>query len=82
MRAIKKQRARTDEDKQIKRRRLLHAGCGFFSENGCQSTSIEIITAAAGYGSGTFYPSFSSKTEIFRVLDDMLRSGRGTAPEK
>ncbi len=68
MQVVKKQRARSHEDKQVKRRKLLDAGRRLFSENGYPSTSIEMITEAAGYGTGTFYTYFSSKTEIFRVL--------------
>lgn len=68
MQTVKKQRARTDEDKQIKRRRLLDAARRLFSEHNYQTTSIEMITEAAGYGTGTFYTYFSSKTEIFRTL--------------
>jgi AcrR family transcriptional regulator len=68
MQVVKKQRARTFEDKQLKRRKLLDAARRLFSENGYPSTSIEMITEASGYGTGTFYTYFSSKTEIFRVL--------------
>jgi len=68
MQTVKKQRARTDQDKQVKRRRLLDAARRLFSEHNYQSTSIEMITEAAGYGTGTFYTYFSSKTEIFRTL--------------
>jgi AcrR family transcriptional regulator len=64
----KRQRARSDEDKQIKRRRLLDAARRLFSEHNYPSTSIEMITEAAGYGTGTFYTYFSSKTEIYRIL--------------
>lgn len=68
MQAVNKQRARTREDKALKRRRLLDSARELFSENGYSSTSIEMITEAAGVGTGTFYSYFSSKIEVFRVL--------------
>jgi len=68
MQARKKQRARSQEDKDLRRRKLLDSARGLFSENGYASTSIEMITEAAGVGTGTFYSYFSSKIEVFRVL--------------
>ncbi len=62
-------RARTDQDKEIKRRRLVDAARVLFSQRGYQGASIGDITAEAGVSTGTFYLYFSSKTEIFRCLN-------------
>ena len=47
---------------------MLDSARRLFPEHGYQGTSIEMITEAAGYGTGTFYTYFSSKTDIFRTL--------------
>ncbi len=61
-------RARTDEDKQQKRRGLLNAAKALFSDIGYDRTSISLITQTAGESTGTFYLYFKNKTEIYRTL--------------
>lgn len=50
--------------KQESRRRLVEAGQAVFEENGFLSTSVEMITNAAGASRGTFYLHFNSTAEV------------------
>lgn len=62
-------RARTEKEKEVKKQRLIEAGCRLFSQYGYRGASISDITKEAGVSTGTFYLYFSSKTEIFRYLN-------------
>ncbi|PKL40732.1 MAG: hypothetical protein CVV44_03755 [Spirochaetae bacterium HGW-Spirochaetae-1] len=64
-----KTRARTEEDKLIKKRRLLDSAKKLFSLHGYQGTSVGMITENAGVSTGTFYLYFKSKPEIYRILN-------------
>lgn len=47
------------------RRALLDAALALFIERGVEATSIEHVTAHAGYTRGAFYSNFTSKEELF-----------------
>ncbi len=64
-----KLRARSDADKEIRRRKLLDHALELFSRFGFQGASIEMITKKAGVSTGTFYLYFKNKVEIYRVLN-------------
>jgi AcrR family transcriptional regulator len=64
-----KLRARTDEEKQLKREKLLDSARVLFPRHGYQGTTIEMITANAGLSPAAFYLYFSSKTVIYRALN-------------
>ncbi len=64
-----KLRARSDADKEIRRRKLLDHALELFSRFGFQGTSIDMITEKAGVSTGTFYLYFKNKVEIYRVLN-------------
>ncbi|GAB4345472.1 MAG: hypothetical protein Kow0099_25780 [Candidatus Abyssubacteria bacterium] len=61
-------RARTIEDKELRRRRLLDAARELFFERGYRDTTIEMITERAGVSTGAFYLYFKSKEEIYMTL--------------
>ncbi len=61
-------RARTIEDKELRRRRLLDAAKELFFERGYRDTTIEMITERAGVSTGAFYLYFKSKEEIYMTL--------------
>jgi AcrR family transcriptional regulator len=50
------------------RRRLLDGAAEVFRERGLGASSVEAISAAAGYTRGAFYSNFASKEELFLEL--------------
>ena len=50
------------------RRRLLEAAARVFAERGFQGSSVDAITAEAGYSRGAFYSNFDSKEQLFAAL--------------
>lgn len=63
-----KTRARTQDDKELKKRKLLDAAKELFYLQGYGGTTISQITDRAGESTGTFYLYFASKTELYRAL--------------
>jgi len=61
-------RARSKDDKEIKRRKLLDAAKELFARQGYMGTTVGQITVKAEESTGTFYLYFNSKTEIYRTL--------------
>ena len=74
---MEKQRARTNEEKALKRQKLLDSAKKMFSEFGFQGTTILMITKDAELSPAAFYLYFKSKVEIYRILSlegtDILR---------
>ena len=62
--AVRKRLSRTELQEQT-RSALLDAAIGLFIERGVEATSIEEVTARAGYSRGAFYSNFTSKDELF-----------------
>lgn len=59
----------TRADRQAQTRRdLLDAAARVFIERGFQGSSVETISAEAGYTRGAFYSNFGSKEELFAEL--------------
>ncbi len=65
-----KRRARTDEDKQKKSERILHAAKDLFFDRGYYETTVEMITEKAGVSIGTFYVYYKNKIEIYKSLQN------------
>jgi len=63
-------RARTLEDKQQKKQKILEAAKELFFSDGYYGTAIEMITERAGVSTGTFYLYYKNKIEIFKALQD------------
>ncbi|TAL31016.1 MAG: TetR/AcrR family transcriptional regulator [Spirochaetes bacterium] len=76
-----KQRARTVEEKEARKQKLLNSARIIFPKQGYAKTTVEMITEGAGLATGTFYLYFKSKAAIYReltiegirILGDMLR---------
>ncbi|WP_260336667.1 TetR/AcrR family transcriptional regulator [Paraburkholderia sp. CI2] len=56
------------ESRERTRRRLLDAAASSIAERGFAATSVEDISAQAGYTRGAFYSNFSSKSDLFVEL--------------
>jgi AcrR family transcriptional regulator len=67
---VLRQRARTGQDKQKKSEKILRAAKEFFFERGYHETTIEMITAAAGVSTGTFYVYYKNKIEIYKAVQN------------
>src|SRR5687767_2262794 len=71
------------EMQEATRQALLDAALQLFIERGVEGTSIEQVTAHAGYTRGAFYSNFTSKEELFlhtarHFFDGLFAaSGRG-----
>ena len=63
-------RARTHEDKQQKRKKILEAAKELFFDKGYYGTTIEMITEKAGVSIGTFYLYYKNKVEIYKALQN------------
>lgn len=61
-------RARTIEDKLLRRQLILKSAKEVFFDKGYQRATIELITERADLSAGTFYLYFKSKQEIYRIL--------------
>ena len=58
------------------RRELLDAAARVFVKRGFQGSTVEEISAEAGYTRGAFYSNFASKNELFvELLHDRVYSG-------
>jgi len=68
--STEKRRARTAEDKQKKKERILKAARELFFKKGFYGTTIEMITAKAGVSTGIFYFYYKNKIEVFKALQD------------
>jgi AcrR family transcriptional regulator len=67
--AVTDRRRRTRAEQQAETRRALLDGAAVVvRERGLGASSVEAITAAAGYTRGAFYSNFSSKEELFLEL--------------
>lgn len=67
-RKMDKLRARTGEEKDYRRKKLLASAKTLFSRHGFQGTKINMITTDAGLSPAAFYLYFKSKTDIYREL--------------
>lgn len=65
---MEKQRARTTEEKELRKIKLLSSAKKIFSEYGFQGTKITMITEDAGLSPAAFYLYFKNKIEIYRIL--------------
>jgi len=63
-------RARTHEDKQQKRKKILEAAKELFFDKGYYGTKIEMITEKTGVSTGTFYLYYKNKIEIYKALQN------------
>lgn len=61
---------RREDNKAMKRDRLLSEGLRLFAEQGYEGSSIEQIAAASGVARGTFYLYFPDKRALFEALVD------------
>ncbi|MBN2224879.1 MAG: TetR/AcrR family transcriptional regulator [Deltaproteobacteria bacterium] len=76
-------RARTEQDKEQKRQRLMSAAMDLFIERGYKIPTVEMIAERAGTSVGTFYLYFKGKREIYKIfqgegidiLSDMIFRG-------
>jgi AcrR family transcriptional regulator len=62
------QRLTRAESQARTRAALLQAGAEVFVERGFAGTSVEAITARAGFSRGAFYSNFASREELFAEL--------------
>lgn len=65
---MQKQRARTDAEKEFRRRKILDAARSVFAEFGFQGTKISMITQKASLSPAAFYLYFKNKVEAYRTL--------------
>lgn len=62
------QRARSDDDKDMRRQLLLDAALDEFFERGFSASRMEDIAARANLSKGTLYLYFKSKEDLFREI--------------
>lgn len=65
---MQRKRLTRAESREQTRQRLLDAAMTSIATKGLVATSVEDITAKAGYTRGAFYSNFSSKSELFIEL--------------
>jgi AcrR family transcriptional regulator len=63
-----RKRLSRDDSREQTTQRLLDAAQKLIAKKGLEATSVENITAAAGYTRGAFYSNFSSKDDLFIEL--------------
>ena len=68
---MKKQRARSDSEKQYRKEKLQQSAKKLFSFHGYRGTTIGMITDDAGLSPASFYLYFASKLEMYRTLNNM-----------
>ncbi len=68
---MNKLRARTDDEKQLKKEKLLVSAKKLFSRHGYETTTIKMITEDAELSPAAFYLYFDSKIEVYRTLNMM-----------
>lgn len=61
-------KGKIEQNKELKKRKLLEAADSFFSTKGFHKTSIQDIVNAAGVAKGTFYLYFKNKEDIRESL--------------
>lgn len=57
-----------EESRELTRQRLMEAASIVIVQQGLGATSVETITAQAGYTRGAFYSNFKSKADLFFAL--------------
>lgn len=70
--AESKQRARTSEEKQFRRRAILDAARSQFAEVGYEAFSMARLAKGAGLAKGTLYLYFGTREEVFLELHNEL----------
>jgi len=60
-----RKRLTREESREQTTKHLLDAGQKLFAQKGLSATSVEDITAAAGYSRGAFYSNFDTKYDLF-----------------
>ena len=60
-----RQRLTREESREQTTKHLLDAGQKLIAQKGLNATSVEDITAAAGYSRGAFYSNFETKYDLF-----------------
>ena len=55
------------------KRKIFETSMKLFAEKGYDATSIEEITATVGVAKGTLYYHFSSKEEIFKFKNNIIK---------
>jgi len=60
-----RQRLTREESREQTTKHLLDAGQKLIAQKGLNATSVEDITAAAGYSRGAFYSNFDTKYDLF-----------------
>ncbi len=65
---LTKQRARSDQDKQIRRRAILHAARALFAETSYAGFAMADVAARTGLVKGTIYLYFRTKEELLLAL--------------
>jgi AcrR family transcriptional regulator len=63
-----RQRLSREQSREQTRERLIEAAHAVFMQKGFTLTSVEDLSAAAGYSRGAFYSNFDDKTELFFEL--------------
>ncbi len=72
-----------EQNKILKRTRILDAAIKLFSSNGYEQTSIEELAREAGVGKGTVYSYFHNKRAIVKAFcDDILEYARSELAAK
>ncbi len=66
---MNKQRARTDIEKEYRKKQLKKAALPLFAQKGFKSTTVEMITRKAHLSPAAFYLYFTSKIAIYRELN-------------
>ena len=63
-----KKRARTDDEKETRRRRILKEATAFISESGFDGVTMSGLATRANLAKGTLYLYFQTKEEVFLAL--------------
>ncbi|MFJ3044556.1 TetR/AcrR family transcriptional regulator [Herbaspirillum chlorophenolicum] len=74
-----RQRLSREQSREQTKERLLDAAHAVFMQKGFPLTSVEDISAAAGYSRGAFYSNFDDKTQLFFEL--LRREGESVDQE-
>ncbi len=65
---MNRKRLTREDSRDLTRQRLLDAAEKLIAKKGLATTSVEDITAAAGYSRGAFYSNFGGKSDLFIEL--------------
>ena len=63
-----RKRARSDEEKALRRSHILHAAESIFADVGYESFSMAKLSKEAGVVKGTLYLYFDTREEVFLVM--------------